>query len=153
GTAFASAGKVFGTLLANKWVVLGFATFCAAMAVSMLGFFEFRIPSALQTKLSTVGGRRFQGAFIMGLASGIIAAPCTGPVLSALLTFIASTKDTSLGFMLMLAYGVGMGLPFLALATFSSALQKLPKSGSWMDWVKAVLAVAMIALALYYAQF
>src|SRR6185312_15398280 len=128
GTAFASAGKVFGTLLANQWVVMGFALFCVAMATSMLGFFEFKIPSALQTRLATVGGRGFQGAFVMGLASGIIAAPCTGPVLSTLLTFIASTKNTTLGFVLMLAYGFGMGLPFLALATFSSALKKLPRS-------------------------
>jgi thiol:disulfide interchange protein DsbD len=153
GTSFASAGKVFGTLLANRWVVLGFAGFCAAMAASMLGAFEIRVPSALQTRLSTVGGKGYRGAFVMGLVSGLIAAPCTGPVLSVLLTFIASTKDVTLGFLLMLAFGVGLGLPFLVLATFSSAIKRMPRSGAWMDWVKAVLGVAMIALALYYLQF
>ena len=153
GTAFASLGKVFGTLLANRFVVLGFAAFCAVMAASMLGAFEIRVPSALQTKLSLVGGKGYRGAFVMGLVSGLIAAPCTGPVLSVLLTFIASTKDVSLGFLLMLGFGVGLGLPFLVLATFSSAIKRLPKSGAWMDWVKALLGIAMIALALYYLQF
>ena len=77
------------SLLTNRWVVLGFAAFCAAMAASMLGAFEIRVPSALQTKLSMVGGKGYKGAFAMGLVSGLIAAPCTGPVLSVLLTFRA----------------------------------------------------------------
>ncbi len=153
GTVFASAGKVFGTLLANHWVSLGFAAFCAAMAASMLGAFEVALPSSLQTKLSMVGGQGYRGAFIMGLASGLVAAPCTGPVLSVLLAFVAQAQSPLLGFSLMLAFALGLGFPFLLLATFSQLLSRLPKSGGWMDTVKGVLAAAMIALALYYFQF
>jgi len=153
GTAFASAGKVFGTLLANHYVVFGFAFFCALMAASMLGAFELRLPATLQTRLSVLGGHGYRGAFVMGLVSGLVAAPCTGPVLSVLLTFIASSQNLFLGFALMLAFGIGLGLPFLILATYSSSLKSLPKSGVWMEWVKSILAVVMIGLALYYAQF
>ena len=153
GTLFASAGKVFGTLLASHWVALGFAGFCAAMAASMLGAFEIALPSGLQTRLSLLGGSGYRGAFVMGLASGLVAAPCTGPVLSVLLAFIAQAQNPLLGFLLMLGFALGLGFPFLLLATFSQLLARLPKSGGWMDTVKAVLAAAMVALALYYLQF
>lgn len=153
GTTFASAGKVFGTLLANHWVVLAFALFCAAMAASMLGAFEISLPSGLQTKLSLLGGRGYKGAFLMGLASGLVAAPCTGPVLSVLLTFIAQSGSRSFGFVLMLGFSLGLGVPFLVLATFSGLLRSIPRSGGWMDVVKGVLAAAMIGLTLYYLQF
>ena len=153
GTTFASAGRVFGTLLANHWVVFIFVLFCAAMAASMLGAFEISLPSSLQTKLSLLGGRGYKGAFVMGLASGLVAAPCTGPVLSVLLTFIAQSGSTTFGFFLMLGFSLGLGVPFLVLATFSGLLRSIPRSGGWMNIVKGVLAAAMIGLTLYYLQF
>lgn len=153
GTAFASAGKVFGTLLAAPGFVVAFAVFSFVMAASMLGAFELALPASVQTRLSMMGGQGYTGAFVMGLVSGLVAAPCTGPVLTVLLTYVAQQHDLTFGFVLMSSFASGLALPFVLLATFSSLITKVPKSGAWMDTVKAVLAAAMVGLGLYYLQF
>lgn len=152
GTAFASAGKVFGTLLASTGFVVGFSVFSFVMAASMFGAFELALPASVQTKLSLLGGEGYVGAFVMGLVSGLVAAPCTGPVLTVLLTYVAQQHDLGFGFVLMSAFASGLALPFVVLATFSSLLSRLPKSGAWMDTVKALLGAAMVGLGLYYLQ-
>ncbi|MEZ4271309.1 MAG: cytochrome c biogenesis protein CcdA [Myxococcota bacterium] len=126
GTAFASANKVFGSFLSVGWVVISLAIFCAAMGASMLGAFTMALPASLNTKLSTLGGNSMGGAIAMGLVVGLIAAPCTGPVLSVLLTVVASSGRLVLGFGLMTCFGLGLGLPFLLLAIFSAAFRAFP---------------------------
>jgi thiol:disulfide interchange protein DsbD len=86
----------------------------------------------------------------MGLVSGLIASPCTGPVLAFILTLISQSGDLANGSMLMVAFGFGMGLPFLVLGTFSSALARMPKSGAWMNRVKYFLSGIMILASLYF---
>jgi len=150
GTIFASSGKVFGSFLASRWVLVLIAAFCVAMGLSMLGLFSLQLPSGLNTRLSQVGGQGVGGAFTMGLVSGLIAAPCTGPVLAVILTLIAATGAVSTGFALMVAFGLGLGLPFLVLALFSGALTRVPSGGGWMEVVKVTLATAMFVVAVYF---
>ena len=147
GTLFASSGKLFGSLLANPWVVGGFALFSFAMALSMLGLFTLQLPAAWSTRLSLVGGKSMVGAGVMGLTSGVIAAPCTGPVLAVVLTVIASTGAVSFGFWLMLSFSLGLAAPFLLLAVTAGSL---PAGGPWMEAVKAVLASLMAVVGLYF---
>ena len=153
GTAFAAFGMLAGSALQSPVVTIGVALFCIALAASMFGAFEFALPGNLQTKLSKLGGTGFRGAFVMGLVAGIIAAPCTGPVLSFILTLIAKDQDVAKGALLMGFYSLGIGLPFLVLGTFSSAIASMPKSGQWMETVKSVFGVLMLAAGLYYLQF
>lgn len=152
GSLFASTNRVLGSFLANPWVVLGIAAFCVAMGVSMLGGFTLQLPTSLNTRLSQLGGQTIGGAFIMGLVSSLIAAPCTGPVTGVILAFIATTGDTLLGFLLMTAFALGLGLPFMVLAIFSNSLSRLPAGGIWMEIVKALLATAMFVVAIYFVQ-
>jgi len=149
GTTFGLVGKAFGTFLANPWVVVPLAVFFVALALSMFGAFELGLPQGLQQRLSRVGGRGFAGAFLMGLVAGLIAAPCTGPPLAGLLLYIATTRDAQFGFVLCLVYGLGVGLPFLALAAFAMSL---PRSGPWMEAVKSVFGVVLLTAALYYLK-
>src|SRR3954470_2998592 len=149
GTVFALLGKAFGTFLANPWVIVPLAVFFVAMGLSMFGAFELALPTALQDRLSRVGGRGFGGAFLMGLVGGIIAAPCTGPPLAGILAYVATTRDAVRGFLLMATYAGGIGIPFWAIAGFSMSL---PRSGRWMESVKSVLGIALIAAALYYLK-
>jgi thiol:disulfide interchange protein DsbD len=149
GTAFALLGKAFGTFLANPWVIVPLAVFFVAMGLSMFGAFELALPMGLQDRLSRVGGRGFGGAFLMGLVGGIIAAPCTGPPLAAILAYVATTRDALFGFVLLATYAAGLGLPFWFLAGFSMSL---PRSGSWMEWVKSVFGIALFVAALYYLK-
>ncbi|MBI1946946.1 MAG: sulfite exporter TauE/SafE family protein [Deltaproteobacteria bacterium] len=152
GVGFAAAGVLAGSMLQSPLVTVGFALLCFAMAASMFGAFEVRLPSGLQTRLSQAGGSGFKGAFIMGLVAGIIAAPCTGPVLSFILTLIARDGDLMKGALLMVVYALGMGAPFLVLGTFSTAISRLPKSGRWMEVVKGVFGLLMIGAGLYYVR-
>ena len=86
----------------------------------------------------------------MGLVAGIVAIPCTGPILAGILTMIAEKQNLAKGTSMMFSYALGMGLPFLVLGTFSSSVSKLPKSGPWMNRVKMVLSIFMIWLSFHY---
>lgn len=145
GYAAASSGKVFGSFLSNPWVLVALGLFFVAMAASMFGAFDIALPQGLAQRLNRVGGAGWGGAFGMGLVAGIIAAPCTGPVLASLLTVVASSGNPAFGLVLLFFYALGVGLPFLLLGGFSVSL---PKSGPWMEGVKSVFGIALLALAL-----
>jgi thiol:disulfide interchange protein DsbD len=151
GIGFALTGRAlsFGSFLANWKIVVPLAAVFFAMAASMLGAFELSLPTGLQTRLSTVGGKGFGGAFLMGLVGGIIAAPCTGPVLASILAYVATTRSVLLGGSLLFTYALGMGVLFFVVAAFASSL---PRSGRWMETVKSVLAVVMIGAGLYFLR-
>ena len=144
GVAAALTGKAFGTVTTNPWAVGFVALVFVAMAASMFGAFELQLPAPLQAKLNAVGGAGYAGALAMGLVAGIIAAPCTGPVLAAALAFVASRGSVAFGAGIMFTYALGMGLLFFLIGAFSVAL---PKSGAWMDTVKSFFGVALLAAA------
>ncbi|OGG46345.1 MAG: cytochrome C biogenesis protein, partial [Candidatus Handelsmanbacteria bacterium RIFCSPLOWO2_12_FULL_64_10] len=152
GLAAASTGAVFGQVLTNPWVIGGVATIFALFGASMLGAFEIQLPAGLQARLSQVGGKGYGGAFAMGLVGGIIAAPCTGPALGAVLTYVATTRDLAFGFWLLFVFALGMGVLFLVIGTFSGAMAALPRSGAWMEGVKSALGIVMLAAALFYLK-
>ena len=149
GIAAAMTGRAFGTILSNPWVVSILAALFAVFAASMFGAFEFTLPSWLQNRLATMGKAGFVGAFMMGLVAGIVAAPCTGPVLSGILVHVAATQNVGLGAALLFTYSLGLGVPFFLLGALSISL---PKGGAWMESVKSVFGVALLALALLYLR-
>ena len=144
GVGAALTGAAFGSVMANPWVIGFVALVLAVMAASMFGAFEIALPASWQARLNTVGGAGYAGAFAMGLVSGVIAAPCTGPVLAAALTFVAAKGSVGFGLGIMFTYALGMGLLFFLIGAFSVAL---PKSGPWMDTVKSFFGVALLAAA------
>lgn len=152
GISFASLGILAGSLLQNQFVLVGIALFFIVLALGMLGVFNILLPQKFLARLTKIGGSSYKGVFLMGLVSGIIAAPCTGPVLAFILTLVAVGGEVFTGAYLTILYGLGMGLPFLVLGTFSSAITHIPKSGSFMNVVKIIFAVAMFAAAFYYMQ-
>jgi thiol:disulfide interchange protein DsbD len=139
--------QAVGDHLGAWYVVVPLAVLFLAMAASMFGAFELALPASLQTRLSGVGGSGVLGGFLMGLVAGLIAAPCTGPVITGILAFIASSQDAFLGFWLLFTFSMGMGLMFFLIAAFASVM---PRSGNWMEGVKSVFGVLMIVAALYY---
>ena len=144
GAGAALTGKVFGTVMQSPWVVGAIALLFAAMAASMFGAFELQLPAGLQARLSRVGGAGYAGALGMGLVAGVIAAPCTGPVLAAALAYVGARGSVPFGLSIMFTYALGMGLLFFVIGAFSVSL---PKSGPWMEAVKGVFGVALLAAA------
>ena len=121
-------------MLQSKVVVIGIAVLFLVLSSAMFGAFEFALPSALTNRLAVMGGIGYKGAFALGMACALIATPCTGPVLTGILTFIANTRSSALGAAAMSAFGLGLGVPFFLVGAF--AIQ-LPKSGPWMVHVKS----------------
>jgi thiol:disulfide interchange protein DsbD len=119
------------------------------MAASMFGAFEMALPSSLNNRLATVGGIGFGGAFVLGLVSALVAAPCTGPVLTGILVWIAASHQIALGTAVMFTFACGLGVPFFLVGTFAVSL---PKGGAWMLGVKWVFGVMLAVVALYFLR-
>jgi thiol:disulfide interchange protein DsbD len=149
GVIAAKTGQAFGSLLGDPRVAIGLAILLVLLASSMFGAFELSLPPSLMQKLNSVGGAGVLGAFLMGSVSGFIAAPCTGPVLAALLAYVANSQSAVVGGSLLFLYALGIGVPFFLIGVFAL---RLPKSGVWMEWVKSVLGIALIALAASYLK-
>lgn len=147
GVIAGMTGKAFGSALGNPFVVTGLALFMLVLASSMFGAFELALPSGLALKLNNVGGGGLLGAALMGSVAGFLAAPCTGPTLAGLLAWISKTQDPALGGALLYIYALGIGVPFFIIGVFTV---RLPKGGVWMEWVKSVFGIALVALAATY---
>ena len=145
----ALTGKVFGTALSNPWVVSGIALVFFVTAASMFGAFEMTLPESWMQRLSGVGGAGYGGAFALGLVSGLVAAPCTGPILTGILTWIGKTQNIALGGVVGVAYSLGLGLPFWLVGTFAVGL---PKGGKWMLGGKSFFGIVMCVVALYFLR-
>jgi len=149
GMAAAATGTVFGRVMGNPWVITAIAALFIVFALSMFGVFEIALPSKWSQWSSHVGGAGVGGAFGMGLVAGVIAAPCTGPILAAVLTYVATTQKLFFGSSLLFVYALGMGLPFFVVGTFAVSL---PKSGAWMGTVKSIFGIVMLIAALYFLK-
>ena len=152
GVAAAATGGVFGFNTQNPWVVGVVVVVFMVMGVGMLGAFEVALPPSIQTKLSSHGKTGYLGALLVGGTTGLVAAPCVGPVLVALLGWVSSTGKLSLGFIYLFVFACGLGTLFLVIGTFAGALTALPKSGGWMEHVKHAFGLVMIAAAYNFAR-
>ena len=153
GVVAAKTGALFGSALGNIYVVTAIALLFVVMALSMYGLFELQVPAFIRNRVGTAQtGPGYVGAFVTGLIAGIVASPCVGPVLVGVLTYIAETQNTVVGFVLLFSFACGLGLLFIVLGTFSSLLNRMPKAGAWMDATKFIFGTIMIAAALYYVK-
>jgi thiol:disulfide interchange protein DsbD len=149
GVLASLSGAIFGSALQSPWVVGLIVVVLLSLATSMFGLWELRVPAWAQR---ASGGRSGAfGAFIMGLVMGFVAAPCIGPFVVGLLTYVGQRGDAFLGFVLFFTLAMGLGLPYLILGTFTGAVNKLPASGMWMVGVRRVFGVILIAMAAYFA--
>lgn len=148
GVVAALTGGMFGSALQNPYVPLIIAAVLVALALSMFGLYEFRVPSSIAAK--SQGKQGALGALLMGLLFGIVAAPCVGPVTVGMLLPVAKSGSPMLGFLTFFIFSLGMGVPLFVLATFSGAITKLPQAGMWMVSVKKVFGLLLIGAAIYY---
>lgn len=147
GVTAGLTGKTFGAELSNPWVIVSMVVVFLVLAASMFGAFELDLPNSLKNKLAGAGGSGYAGAFVLGLVCGPISAPCTGPFLGGLLTFIAQSQSVTLGTAMMGAFALGIGTPFFLVGAFA---MQLPKSGAWMMNIKSVAGIILVIVALYF---
>jgi thioredoxin:protein disulfide reductase len=146
------SGRMVGSALQHPAVLVFMACLFIAFATSSFGLWELRLPAGLTRAAST----RFSGYFgtlFMGLTLGILAAPCLGPFILGLLTYVAQRGDPIMGFLSFFALSIGLGLPLAVLAFFSGAVSRLPFSGDWMLWIRKFMGWVLIAMAAYMIRF
>ena len=151
GVTASLSGGILGSALQNPLVLIAVAAILIFLAFSFFGFWELQIPSGL-TRLASKNFSGYFGTFFMGLTLGIVAAPCLGPFILGLLTYVGHKGDPLLGFLYFFVLSLGLGLPLSFLAIFSGALEKLPMSGEWMVWIRKLLGWVLVGMAGYMLQ-
>ncbi|MBN2602020.1 MAG: thioredoxin family protein [Candidatus Marinimicrobia bacterium] len=149
GTLAALTGGLLGSSMTNPIVLISIAGILIALSLSMFGVYEFGVPSVLMN-LGSGSRTGYFGALVMGLTMGIVAAPCIGPFVIGLLTYVASTGNPFIGFSMFFTLSLGLGIPFIFLAFFSSKIDNLPRSGEWMVGVRIIFGLILVGMALYF---
>lgn len=151
GVAAGLSGSLLSNALQTPWVLGSFAAVFVLLSLSMFGFYELQLPSALQSKLSGTSnklhGGHLSGVFIMGALSAIIVSPCVAAPMAGALLYISQTHDALLGGVALFALAIGMGVPLLLVGASAGAL--LPKAGAWMEAIKNIFGVMMLAVAIW----
>ncbi len=145
------SGTLFGSVSSNPWLYFGMANLLIVAALGMLDVIPVQLPSSIMQRAATAGeGGRIAGALTMGAVSGLVAAPCSAPVMAAVLTWVTTTKSAVLGFVYLFSFSMGMCTLLVVVGLSSGSLAKLPRAGAWMLWVKRVFALIMVGVAEYY---
>jgi len=143
-------GENLQILFQTPWVLIVFSLVFVALAFSMFGYYEIQLPARLQNKIANISnkqeGGHLIGVAIMGFLSALIVGPCVAPPLAGALIYIGQTGDAVLGGLSLFVMSLGMGAPLLAIGAGAS---KLPKAGGWMDNVKYVFGILMLAVAIW----
>ena len=156
--AYTIAGIVAGIFganlqvaLQNPYVLVVFALIFVALAFSMFGYFEIKLPQSIQTKLNkTTDGKEKQGIIgvaIMGFLSALIVGPCVAPPLAGALVYIGQTGDAVLGGMALFVMSLGMGVPLLLIGL--GAGRFMPKPGGWMENITKIFGIIMLGVAIW----
>lgn len=150
GVAAGLSGTLLSGALQNAWVLGAFGLIFVVLSLSMFGFYELQLPSALQSRLSDTANRRggsVPALFVMGALSALIVGPCVAAPLAGALLYIAKTGNALLGGAALFVLALGMGAPLLAVGLFSRSL--LPHTGPWMESVKKFFGVLLLGTALW----
>ena len=151
GLLAALLGQNLQAWFQNPWVVGLFSGLFVLLALSMFGLYDLQLPAYLQNRLVEWSNRQrgghYVGVAVMGLLSALIVGPCVAPPLIGALTFITVTGDLLLGGVALFALSLGMGLPLLLIG--ASAGHWLPHAGHWMERIKSVFGVLLLAVALW----
>jgi thioredoxin:protein disulfide reductase len=151
GVAAGLAGEGLAAAFQQPWILMLFAALLVALAMSMFGFYQLQLPSAWQTRLSQISGRRsggrLSGVFAMGALSAMIVGPCVAAPLAGALLYISQTRDVLVGGSALFAMATGMSVPLLLVGVSAGAF--VPRAGRWMESVKRLLGAVLMGVALW----
>jgi thiol:disulfide interchange protein DsbD len=144
------SGTMFGTVSANPWALLFIGNLLLLFGLVMLDVLPVPIPRRLMEYAGQQGGGSYGAVFLLGATSGVVAAPCGAPAFAVVLTWVAATGAGLMGFVYLFVFSLGMTTLLVVVGLFSGTLAALPRSGTWMVWIKRAAAVIMFAMAEYY---
>jgi thiol:disulfide interchange protein DsbD len=151
GVVVAMAGAKFQAIFQHPIVLIGLSVLFIFLALSMFGVFNLALPASWQNKLNNLSNKQkggsITGVMMMGVISGLVASPCTTAPLTGALLYISQTGDVILGASALYALSLGMGLPLLILG--SSGGKLLPKAGAWMNIIKNIFGLLLLAVPVF----
>lgn len=150
GLTAALTGSLFGAFLQHPLVIIVVILFLLYLAFSLFGWYELYVPRFIVRKKEVKPSGTCLSAFVFGFASGTIASPCLSPGLAFLLSIVIASGNKVLGFILLFAFGVGMSIPLVLIGTFAPIINYLPTAGNWMNEIKKVFGLLLIALSFYF---
>ncbi len=150
GYLVSSGSIAFGKFTHTPFFTLSLITLLGYLALSLLGFYEMRLPKIISFRIKKEKNSSFFTAFFSGALSGTIASPCLSPGLALVLTAASSLGNSALGFGLLFTFGIGSSVPLMLLGTFSGSLEHMPKPGSWMLEIKRAFGLLLLALCVSY---
>lgn len=151
GVVTAMLGKTFGTISQSPWINTAVGGLIVVFGLGMLDVYTIRVPGffgSVQMEGARRGGH--VGALVMGVAAGFIAAPCTAPVLGALLVYVATQRDVTWGGVLLFVFSLGLSFLLLVLGISAGMLSSLPRAGAWMNRIKKGFGVAMLVVGAFF---
>lgn len=153
GLIVSLVGGVFGAWLASPPVVIAIVVIFIVFALSMFGLYELQVPMSLRSKL----GRGAQGGgvfsvVLLGIVAALVVSPCVGPFVAGILIYVATSGSPAIGFLVLFIFALGLGTLYVLIGTFSSAINKLPGSGEWMESVKKFFGFVLLLMALYFVR-
>jgi len=150
GAAAALTGTLFGRMSTSPVAYFLVANVCVIMGLGMLDVFQVSTPAFLRKYEPAKRRGTYIGALVIGIFSGLVATPCTAPVLGVILAFVAAKQNLFFGISLLFVFALGMGLLLVLVGTSAGALAGLPKSGKWMVFIKKAFGVVLIAIGEYF---
>ncbi len=154
GAVSATVFSGITAFLQSPVVLIPIAVLMITLSFAMFGAYELQAPAFLRDRLTGPGGNRagVAGAFVMGMVAGLVASPCVGPFLGALLLWVGTTGSVFLGFWTLFVFGLGLSLLLVMVGTFPAAMGSLPQSGGWMDTVKRGMGLLLLYMAFFFLR-
>jgi thiol:disulfide interchange protein DsbD len=150
GAVAGMTGTLFGSVSSSPWALLGIGNLLLLFALVMFDVLPVPVPRRLMQWAGRREGGSYGAVFVLGAASGVVAAPCGAPAFAVVLTWVATTQAGLMGFVYLFVFSLGMTALLVVVGLFSGTLALLPRSGRWMVWTKRAAAVLMIGMAQYY---
>ena len=141
-------GTIFGTISTSPITYITVGSIIILFGISMLGLFHIHLPQKI--KLHNHKRENYLSTFLLGLSSGLVASPCLTPVLGSILLYLTTKKNLVYGATLLFSFAYGMGLVLILIGIFSGVLTNLPKSGKWMEYMKKIGALVLMAMGVYF---
>ena len=150
GMVAALTGSLFGSISSDPWAQLIVGNIIILFGLNVLEVIPLPFMGMTAGQGSGSDRKGLIGAFLIGAVSGVVASPCTAPVLGVVLTYVASTQNVVQGGLLLFVFSLGMGLLLIVVGTFSGLAASLPKPGKWMQVLRVILGLALIGLGEYF---
>ena len=147
GIVATTIGKVYGQIGVGLPIVVSLVAI--AMGLNLLEILPLRFPSLGATDWIGEGLPRGLRSYLIGLTFGLIASPCSTPVLATLLTWVATTQNLVLGGGLLVAYAMGYVLPLVIAGTFTATIKKILELRRWSSWINPVSGALLLGFGIF----